>query len=589
MRGGSHQVLHNIDTFPRKTHRAMSRPEHHGSDGSDEMRDGATPDAQTPASHSHDEAAHDDREQMPMPSPWVAAVAVLALLAFGVLLGSVSGSGVKRRTVLLAASPSQSSASTGGGSTPSTSAAGKEEAEAEEAEAPEAEEEAGEEEAGEEEPGGEEESEGEESSGKGEGAGSEAEEEAGPKAGSEGSARKRSAPSSAPPSIKHVFVVMLANEGYEATFGPRSQAPYLAKTLRGEGELLENYYGVASGELANEIALVSGQGPTTQTTANCPLYESLAPGTKGAEGQALGSGCVYPAGTLTIGDQLTTAGKTWKAYIGGLGEGAAAECRHPALGAADPNAAPNATEPYVTWRNPFAYFDSVIESPSCAKDYVDLGKLASDLKSSASTPNLSYISPDVCEDGSPEPCASGKAAGLQSAEAFLRKVVPEIEASPAYKEGGLIAITSDEAPQSGPHADSSSCCISPKYPNLTAQASSSGAASTTATATTSTSLTATTGAATTLTTTTTSAATTSTATSTTTSTATTSTTAPTGGGRVGLLLISKYVKPGSIEVGTYNHYSLLLSIEKLFKLHPLGYAGAVGLLSFSSGVYNARR
>ena len=40
---------------------------------------------------------------------------------------------------------------------------------------------------------------------------------------------------------------------------------------------------------------------------------------------------------------------------------------------------------------------------------------------------------------------------------------------------------------------------------------------------------------------------------------------PAGGGRVGLLLISKYVKPGSVNVtGDYNHFSLLASIEDLF-------------------------
>ena len=50
---------------------------------------------------------------------------------------------------------------------------------------------------------------------------------------------------------------------------------------------------------------------------------------------------------------------------------------------------------------------------------------------------------------------------------------------------------------------------------------------------------------------------------------------PAGGGRVGLLLISKYVKPGSINVtGEYNHFALLASIEDLFGQSHLGYAAA---------------
>jgi hypothetical protein len=52
-------------------------------------------------------------------------------------------------------------------------------------------------------------------------------------------------------------------------------------------------------------------------------------------------------------------------------------------------------------------------------------------------------------------------------------------------------------------------------------------------------------------------------------------------------LISQYVKPNSIDVVDYfNHYSLLGSIEKLFGLHKLGYAGATGLPVFGIGVFN---
>ena len=366
------------------------------------------------------------------------------------------------------------------------------------------------------------------------------------------------------PPIKHVFLIVLADQGVGA-FGASTSSTYLSKTLPAEGELIRDYYAVASGELANMIALISGQGPTVQTDSNCPLFAEVTPATAGSEGQVLGSGCVYPRQTLTLADQLTSAGKTWRAYVGGLENapsGQATSCRRPALGAADTEQAPTAGNPYVTWRNPFVYFDSLTATSACSQNDVGLDQLAKDLGSAKKTPSLAFIVPSRCEDGSPEPCAPGKPAGLAPASAFLEKIVPEIELSPAYKEGSLIAITFDRAPQSGPEADTTSCCMTATYPNLP-----SGPTSTT-TATTTTGVTGATGA--------TGAS----------GASGTGASGPQGGGKVGLLLISKYVKPGSVAVGEYNHFALLLSIEKLFELKPLGYAATPGLLAFDSSIFN---
>ncbi len=351
-------------------------------------------------------------------------------------------------------------------------------------------------------------------------------------------------------------------------------APYLAKTLPREGELLENYYAVTAESSPTAQRWSSGQGPTPQTEANCQLYTDLMPGTLGAEGQVLGSGCVYPRATLTLANQLSDAGRTWRAYLQGIEAGAPsqpASCRHPALGAADPSNAPTPGDGYVTWRNPFVYFHSIVDTPTCAQNDVGLPQLASDLKAAKSTPSFAYIVPDRCHDGSDAPCAPGQPAGLPASETFLRTVVGEIEASAAYKEGGLIAITFDQAPQSGAGADASGCCTTTPYPNLPASATNTSTTTSTATSVETTQST---------TTTTTPAPST---------TGTTPTGAPPGGGRVGLLLISKYVKPGTLNVsGEYNHFALLASIEKLFELQPLGYAGATGLLTFDSSVFNAK-
>jgi hypothetical protein len=356
------------------------------------------------------------------------------------------------------------------------------------------------------------------------------------------------------PPVKHVFVVMLDDEPYATVFGPASPAHYLTGTLEKKGELLVRYYAVAHEQLANGIALLSGQGPTPQTAQNCPTYENMTPGTVGAEGQVSGQGCVYPSATRTLAGQLTAKHLTWKAYVEGMDEGAGAAgigaapaspaatgaCEHPALGAADPTSAltPPAGQAYATWRNPFVYFHSVIDSPECASDDVGLSSLKGDLASSKSTPSFSYIVPGRCDDGDTTPCAAGQTGGMAAADGFLQKVVPEILGSKAYKENGLLAITVDEAPSSGEYADSSSCCGQPRFPNLPAPASAIGTP---------------------------------------------------GGGQVGALLLSPFIKGGNLEQGTYNHFSLLRTVEDFFGLAHLGYAGGPGVSSFSPSLFTSAK
>jgi phosphatidylinositol-3-phosphatase len=351
------------------------------------------------------------------------------------------------------------------------------------------------------------------------------------------------------PPISHVFLIVLGDNGYEDAYGESSSAPYLAKTLREKGELLSNYYAVTQGDLANEIALISGQGPTQATAANCPEYVDVAPGTLDAKGLIQGDGCVYSAETQTLPAQLLTAKRTWKAYVEDIGNGQtgqATSCRHPALGGPDDAALPSPSDAYETWRNPFVYFHSLIDVPECGERDVGLDQLALDLKKETLTPSFSYIAPNACHAGDREPCEPGQPGGLAAAQPFLETVVPEIEASDAYKKGGLIAITFAQAPQGGPEPDTSACCSTPEYPNLPPAASPPAATNTPVKET-------------------------------------------GGGGRVGMLLLSPFVEPGSSnESGYYNHFSFLLSVGELLGVTPpLGYAAEPALAAFDNTVFNA--
>src|SRR5512139_3641876 len=135
----------------------------------------------------------------------------------------------------------------------------------------------------------------------------------------------RVAARTAPPPVRHVFVVNLENKGYDETFGPDSPAPYLSKTLTSKGQLLTEYYGTAHNSLGNYIAQVSGQGPNPQTQGDCQMYSDFVQTGTVAPDQAVGDGCVYPASVRTVADQLEEKGLTWKGYMEDMGT----SCRHP--------------------------------------------------------------------------------------------------------------------------------------------------------------------------------------------------------------------------------------------------------------------
>lgn len=326
----------------------------------------------------------------------------------------------------------------------------------------------------------------------------------------------------------HVFVINLENKGYDETWGPGSAAPYLSQTLRAQGVLLTQYYGIGHNSLDNYVAQISGQGPNTETQADCQVYDEFLQTGTVPPGQAVGQGCVYPRSVPTLSGQLTATGHTWKGYMEDMGT----SCRHPALGTADTTQKAQVGDQYAARHNPFVYFHQIIDAPICQSNVVDLSALPGDLQRAASTPNLSYITPNLCHDGHDAPCVDGEPGGLTSADAWLRQWAPLITSSPAFQRDGMLVITFDES--DSPQADATACCGEGPGPN--------------------TPLPGITGL---------------------------------GGGRVGALVISPHsVTPGTWNDTPYNHYSLLASIEDLFSLSYLGYAGSPGLPRFGTDVYN---
>ena len=365
-------------------------------------------------------------------------------------------------------------------------------------------------------------------------------------------------PGSAPHRIGHVFLIVLENEGFEQTFGPGSQAPYLARALTRQGVLLSHYFATGHDSLDNYLAMISGQAATPETRDDCEVFAEFKPTGMTADGQAIGHGCVYPASVKTLADQLVANGQTWRAYLEDMGNDPAREaatCGHPPVDSKDPTQAAEAPstavphgDQYAARHNPFVYFHSIIDSPTCATNVVELGQLGRDLAGEATTPNFVFIAPNLCSDGHDAPCVDGEPGGLASADRFLQTWVPAILASPAYRNDGLLIITFDEGEPKEAKDPSGArefeypgehCCNQQAGPNLAPFPQSSL------------------------------------------SEGIKYTYRDFGGERVGAVLMSPFLTPGTESATPFNHYSLLRTLEDIFGTGAyLGYAGQPGLNGF---------
>jgi hypothetical protein len=356
------------------------------------------------------------------------------------------------------------------------------------------------------------------------------------------------------PKIRHVFVIMLENEDYASTFGEPSADPYLAQTLPAQGALLESYYATGHESNDNYISIVSGQPPNVENQADCQVFSEFVGAELLGDGVEDGEGCVYPTAVENIGTQLSARGLTWKAYEQDMGndpDREAAACGHPALNSKDETQDAVEGDGYATRHDPFVYFESVIGNQSyCDQHVVAMGSpsgampaaalrgetgLATDLASVRKTPDFSFITPNLCNDGHDYPCTNqpSGASALADIDAFLETWVPKITSSPAFRRNGLLEITFDES--DGPQSDASSCCDETPGPDSPLPGI-----------------------------------------------------AGPGGGRIGAVLISPFIKPGTVSATPYNHYSSLATFESLFGLPRLADAASVPAI-FGSDVFTAAR
>jgi phosphatidylinositol-3-phosphatase len=221
-------------------------------------------------------------------------------------------------------------------------------------------------------------------------------------------------PDAAPPVAApvKVFTVMMENHDYSEVVGS-PDAPFFNELIASYG-LATNYSDCnIHPSLPNYLCMVSGE----------PQYPGIL---DVGPNSFFGTG-KFPVDKPNLGTQLVAAGLPWGAYQESMGT----PCKL------------TDSSPYATKHDPFLYFKDMQTGPGglCAANNVDYTNFAADL--AAGSKRFSFITPNLTNDGH-DP-ASNPVLGLKTSDAWARTEVGKIMASDAYKNGGVIFITWDEA------------------------------------------------------------------------------------------------------------------------------------------------
>lgn len=188
-------------------------------------------------------------------------------------------------------------------------------------------------------------------------------------------------------------MIVLENRELPEVIGS-PEAPFVTY-LANRGALAVNYYAVAHPSLPNYLALLGGS--TYGITENC-------------------TECVVAGPNLAT--QLSRAGVSWKAYMGGMPS--------PCYTGDDVGA-------YAKRHNPFVYFPSITALPKRCARIVPEADLWADLERHR-LPAFAWLTPDLCRDA--HDCA------FEAADYYLSLLVPRLMRQ--LGPHGLLVLTFDE-------------------------------------------------------------------------------------------------------------------------------------------------
>jgi hypothetical protein len=243
------------------------------------------------------------------------------------------------------------------------------------------------------------------------------------------------------PGFGHVF--LLIGENTSLAQVNAKDTPYIAETLKPHAAWLTSYTGVHSGSLSDYIAMTSGQYRPCDVNDDFPYN----PNTN------------KPACAQNISNlfrQLDTAHVSWLEW----NESMPNPCAFFDTGtdwAKDIYTTHHDPAVYYTDLEGGRYFEDYNKAPNaeCLHQVIATGGTGPNDMSRFNAalargrvPRFNMVIPNGCEQGH-DPCGTSNPPG--QFDAFLRREVPKIEASPAFGANGLILITYDEWGDATPH------------------------------------------------------------------------------------------------------------------------------------------
>ena len=168
----------------------------------------------------------------------------------------------------------------------------------------------------------------------------------------------------------------------------------------------------------------------------------------------------------TLGNQLSAAGRGWAAYLQDMGNDPGRDhtvstargpaCGHPATWGIDHTHRAERGDQYAARHDGFAFFRSVTGNQAfCAAHILSFRPLPGDLARASMTPAVSFLAPNLCNDGHDAPCVTGAPGGQAQADRFLAQWVPAIMAAPAYRDVGQMVRRTVSAAASQPPTSAS--------------------------------------------------------------------------------------------------------------------------------------